>query len=109
MTGGSGWNWAALLPGSVRRRLEGRENLQRIIGNTGWLVADKIVRMGIGLFVNVWVARYLGPEVPAEDLVWQDPIPAVNHPLVDAQDVRRVDHQAQAAQSHRGSPCSKTR
>jgi len=31
--------------------------------------------------------RYLGPEVPAEDLIWQDPIPEVNHPLVDAQDV----------------------
>ncbi|HND60392.1 MAG TPA: catalase/peroxidase HPI, partial [Opitutaceae bacterium] len=32
-------------------------------------------------------ARYLGPEVPAEVLLWQDPIPAVNHPLVDAKDV----------------------
>ncbi|MFJ3261771.1 catalase/peroxidase HPI [Pseudomonas sp. NPDC086581] len=32
-------------------------------------------------------ARYLGPEVPAEELVWQDPIPAVNHPLVDEQDI----------------------
>jgi catalase-peroxidase len=32
-------------------------------------------------------ARYLGPEVPAEELIWQDPIPAVNHPLVDANDV----------------------
>jgi catalase-peroxidase len=32
-------------------------------------------------------ARYLGPEVPAEELIWQDPIPAVNHPLVDAQDI----------------------
>ncbi len=31
-------------------------------------------------------ARYLGPEVPAEELIWQDPIPAVNHPLIDAQD-----------------------
>ncbi len=30
--------------------------------------------------------RYLGPEVPAEDLIWQDPIPAVNHPLIDAKD-----------------------
>jgi catalase-peroxidase len=30
---------------------------------------------------------YLGPEVPKEDLIWQDPIPAVNHPLVDAKDV----------------------
>jgi len=32
-------------------------------------------------------ARYLGPEVPAEELIWQDPIPAVDHPLVDAQDI----------------------
>jgi catalase-peroxidase len=32
-------------------------------------------------------ARYLGAEVPAEELIWQDPIPAVDHPLVDAQDI----------------------
>jgi catalase-peroxidase len=32
-------------------------------------------------------ARYLGPEVPGEELIWQDPIPAVNHPLIDAQDI----------------------
>jgi catalase-peroxidase len=32
-------------------------------------------------------SRYLGPEVPAEDLVWQDPIPAADHPLVDAADI----------------------
>ncbi len=32
-------------------------------------------------------ARYLGAEVPAEELIWQDPIPAVNHPLIDAQDI----------------------
>ncbi|MET7140659.1 catalase/peroxidase HPI [Xanthomonas sp. PPL139] len=32
-------------------------------------------------------ARYLGPDVPAEELLWQDPIPAVDHPLVDAQDI----------------------
>lgn len=31
--------------------------------------------------------RYLGPEVPAEDLIWQDVIPAVDHPLVDDQDI----------------------
>ncbi len=34
-------------------------------------------------------ARYLGPEVPAEDLIWQDPVPAVDHPLIDAQGHRR--------------------
>ena len=32
-------------------------------------------------------ARYLGPEVPAEELPWQDPIPAVNHKLIGAQDI----------------------
>jgi catalase-peroxidase len=31
-------------------------------------------------------SRYLGPEVPKEDLIWQDPIPAVDHPLVDDKD-----------------------
>ena len=33
------------------------------------------------------IARYLGPLVPKEELIWQDPVPAVDHPLVDAQDV----------------------
>src|SRR5690349_21319040 len=32
-------------------------------------------------------ARYLGPEVPKEELLWQDPIPAVNHPLVNDSDI----------------------
>jgi len=31
-------------------------------------------------------SRYLGPEVPKEDLIWQDPLPAVDHPLIDAAD-----------------------
>ena len=33
------------------------------------------------------LARYLGPLVPKEELIWQDPVPAVDHPLVDAQDI----------------------
>jgi catalase-peroxidase len=33
------------------------------------------------------VSRYLGPEVPAEQLLWQDPVPAVDHPLVDEDDI----------------------
>jgi catalase-peroxidase len=33
------------------------------------------------------IARYLGPLVPKEPLIWQDPIPAVDHPLVDEQDI----------------------
>jgi len=32
-------------------------------------------------------ARYLGPEVPEEELLWQDPVPAVDHALIDAQDI----------------------
>ncbi|MDB5567098.1 MAG: katG [Tardiphaga sp.] len=32
-------------------------------------------------------ARYLGPEVPKEELIWQDPIPAVDHPLIDGSDI----------------------
>lgn len=32
-------------------------------------------------------ARYLGPEVPKEELIWQDPIPAVNHTLIDEKDI----------------------
>ena len=33
-------------------------------------------------------ARYLGPEVPAEELIWQDPVPAVNHKLIGATDIK---------------------
>ena len=33
------------------------------------------------------VSRYLGPLVPKEELIWQDPVPAVDHPLVDAKDI----------------------
>ncbi len=32
-------------------------------------------------------SRYLGPEVPAEDLIWQDPVPAVDHPLIGKKDI----------------------
>ena len=35
-------------------------------------------------------SRYLGPEVPAEDLIWQDPVPAVDHELIDAQDIAEL-------------------
>jgi catalase-peroxidase len=35
-------------------------------------------------------SRYLGPEVPTEVLIWQDPIPAVNHPLIDEKDIAEL-------------------
>ncbi|MEP6975373.1 MAG: catalase/peroxidase HPI [Spartobacteria bacterium] len=42
-------------------------------------------------------ARYLGPEVPAEELLWQDPIPAVDHPLVEASDIAGLKSKILAA------------
>src|SRR5262249_20778864 len=36
-------------------------------------------------------ARYLGPEVPAEELIWQDPIPAVHHTLIDETDITSLN------------------
>ncbi|WBB67870.1 catalase/peroxidase HPI [Micromonospora sp. WMMD812] len=43
------------------------------------------------------IQRYLGPEVPAETLVWQDPVPAVDHELVDAEDVAALRAQILAS------------
>jgi polysaccharide transporter, PST family len=40
--------------------LKKSDELYRIFTNTSWLFADRILRMGLGLFVGVWVARYLG-------------------------------------------------
>jgi catalase-peroxidase len=43
------------------------------------------------------IVRYLGPEVPAEQLIWQDPVPAVDHPLVDDADVASLKQQVLAS------------
>lgn len=42
--------------------MEGRPTLQKIISNTAWLCADKLIRMGFGVVVGIWMARYLGPD-----------------------------------------------
>jgi len=52
----------ALIPAFIRRRIEHRPNLLKIVDNIGWLFFDKILRMGVGLLIGVWIARYLGPE-----------------------------------------------
>lgn len=54
--------WIKYLPNFMRDRVDGRGNLQKLIGNTGWLLSDRILRIGIGLVVGVWTARYLGPD-----------------------------------------------
>jgi PST family polysaccharide transporter len=50
------------LPASLRDRLEGRANLWRIVANIVWLFGDRILRLGVGLLISVWIARYLGRE-----------------------------------------------
>ena len=42
-------------------------------------------------------SRYLGPEVPQEDLIWQDPIPAVNHELIDEKDIASLKEKVLAS------------
>jgi len=53
--------WTKYLPGIIREWLEGSPHIQRAIGNTGWLLFDRVFRMLIGVTVGAWVARYLGP------------------------------------------------
>lgn len=42
-------------------------------------------------------ARYLGPEIPAEQFIWQDPLPETQHPLIDARDIAALKQQIAAA------------
>jgi catalase-peroxidase len=43
------------------------------------------------------IARYLGPEVPTETLIWQDPVPAVDHELIGAQEIASLEDQIRAS------------
>lgn len=54
--------WLKFLPSALRRRIADRPNVQRVLGNAGWLFVDKIVRMVAALLVNLLLARYVGPE-----------------------------------------------
>lgn len=51
-----------IVPEFMRRRIEHRPNLLKIIDNIAWLFFDKIVRTGVALIAGIWIARYLGPE-----------------------------------------------
>jgi O-antigen/teichoic acid export membrane protein len=51
-----------IIPAFLRRHTAHRPNLVRIVDNVGWLFFDKALRMGVGLLVGAWIARYLGPE-----------------------------------------------
>ena len=54
------FRWHQLRPFSLLQRIQKQKNLQNVISNTGWLFADRLLRMGVGLFVGIWIARYLG-------------------------------------------------
>lgn len=47
---------------SIRSYIYRRPNLHKILGNMSWLFIDKMIRMGAGLVITLWIARYLGPE-----------------------------------------------
>jgi PST family polysaccharide transporter len=50
-----------ILPRFLRDKLTDRHILQSVLGNSSWLFWDKIIRLGSGLIVGLWIARYLGP------------------------------------------------
>lgn len=50
------------LPGFIRIRLEGGNGLRKVVGNSGWMLFDKVFRVGGIFLVNILVTRYLGPE-----------------------------------------------
>lgn len=54
-------SWLKWLPKNLGNRLRGRPELLALVHNTGWLFADKALRMVVGVVVSAWMARYLGP------------------------------------------------
>lgn len=54
--------WLKYLPGFLRNRLEGRLSVQQALGNSGWLMLDRVVRSGVAFIIIIWLARYLGPQ-----------------------------------------------
>jgi PST family polysaccharide transporter len=54
-------HWIRWLPSHLQRRLHDRHNLQGMITNSGWMLADNFFRMFVGLLLGTLIARYLGP------------------------------------------------
>jgi O-antigen/teichoic acid export membrane protein len=53
--------WTRFVPSPWRQRVAASPTLRRFVPNTSWVLADRVARMGVGLIVGVWLARYLGP------------------------------------------------
>ncbi len=58
--------WIRFLPGFIRRKIEGRHTLLKIMDNADWMMGDQMTRQIVGLLVGVWLARYLGPQLYGE-------------------------------------------
>jgi len=54
--------WLKYLPRYISIRLSGRSALQEAFSNSSWLALDRMLRIGIGAVITVWLARYLGPD-----------------------------------------------
>lgn len=48
--------------GRIKSKIRNSADLGKILANSGWLFADKLLRLGVGVLVSAWVARYLGPD-----------------------------------------------
>lgn len=46
----------------IKKKFNTSASIKKYLFNTGWLFVEKVLRMGLGLFVGVWISRYLGPE-----------------------------------------------
>ena len=58
--------WTKFLPDFIQRKIEGRQVLQKALGNSGWMMGDQMVRQVVGLLIGVLLARYLGPQLFGE-------------------------------------------
>lgn len=54
--------WLRVLPLSLRRQLERRGYALRVVDNTAWVLAERLLRYLIGFLLGIWIARYLGVE-----------------------------------------------
>jgi O-antigen/teichoic acid export membrane protein len=54
--------WLRLLPPFLRAKLDGKYALQKILNNTVWLLADRVLRLSVGVVIEIAIARYLGPD-----------------------------------------------
>ncbi len=46
----------------LKEKLNGSAHAKAIVGNSLWLLGDRVLRMSVGVVINIWIARYLGPE-----------------------------------------------